>query len=143
MTEEFDWFDTNVLVAASIPEHIHHEMSNSRLGRLARRAGACSAHSLAELYTTLTRPTRYRLPPIDAARIIDHINKTFKVVSLTPAEYVRTIEAAAISGLAGPIVYDALLMATARKIDARTIYTHNIKHFRQVAPDLASRIKEP
>jgi predicted nucleic acid-binding protein len=75
--------------------------------------------------------------------MIEQASKTFKIVSLTPAEYVRTIETAALLGLSGPIIYDALLMACARKIDARKIYTQNVKHFRQVAPDLASRIVEP
>jgi predicted nucleic acid-binding protein len=143
MSEEFDLFDTNVLVAASIPEHIHHVASNARLGQLVHGGGACSAHSLAEAYTTLTRPNRYGFSPIDAARIIEQTNKTFKIISLTPAEYVRTIEATALLGLPGAIIYDALLMACARKIDAKRIYTHNVKHFRQVAPDLASRIVEP
>ncbi len=143
MTEELDLFDTNVLVAATMPNHLHHQPSNARLAQLANGRGACAAHSLAETYTTLTRTSRYGVPPSDAARIIEQTSKTFKIVSLTPADYVRTIEAAALLGLAGPILYDALLMACARKIDAKAIYTHNVKHFRQVAPDLASRIVEP
>jgi predicted nucleic acid-binding protein len=143
MSEGFDLFDTNVLVAATVPEHSHHQASNARLGQLAHGRGACSAHSLAETYTTLTRPNRYGFSPLDAARIIEQISKTFKIVSLTPAEYVRTIEAVALLGLPGAIIYDALLMACARKIDARRIYTHNVKHFRQVAPDISTRIVEP
>ncbi len=143
MSQEFDLFDTNVLVAATMPNHLHHDASNRRLAQLVDGRGACSAHTLAEAYTTLTRPNRYGIPPSDAARIIETISKTFKIVSLTPADYVRTIEAAALLGLPGPIIYDALLMACARKINAKTIYTHNIKHFRLVAPDLAARIVEP
>jgi predicted nucleic acid-binding protein len=141
--EELDLFDTNVLVAATMSNHLHHKASNARLAQLANGRGACAAHTLAETYTTLTRTSRYGIPPSDAARIVDQASKTFKIVSLTPAEYVPTIEAAALLGLAGPIIYDALLMACARKIRAGSICTHNVKHFRLVAPDLASLIVEP
>jgi hypothetical protein len=34
-------------------------------------------------------------------------------------------------------------MACARKVEPKWIFTHNHKHFRRVAPDLASRIVEP
>ena len=83
------------------------------------------------------------MPPSDALRVIEYASKTFKIVSLTSTEYIRTLESAALMGLAGPIVYDALLIACARKIGAKAIYTNNIKHFRQVGPDVASRIHEP
>jgi predicted nucleic acid-binding protein len=46
-------------------------------------------------------------------------------------------------GLAGGIVFDALLLACARKVDAERIYTWNVRHFRMVAPDLAERIVTP
>jgi predicted nucleic acid-binding protein len=55
----------------------------------------------------------------------------------------RALERAATDELQGGIVYDALLMACARKIEARWIFTNNYKHFRRVAPDLAARIVEP
>jgi predicted nucleic acid-binding protein len=45
--------------------------------------------------------------------------------------------------LSGGIIYDALLIACARKIDAERIYTWNVRHFQMVAPDLAERIVEP
>jgi predicted nucleic acid-binding protein len=46
-------------------------------------------------------------------------------------------------GLPGGQVYDALLLACARKSGADAIYTWNLKHFRQLAPDLAKRIRTP
>jgi predicted nucleic acid-binding protein len=53
------------------------------------------------------------------------------------------LEAAASHGLVGAIIYDALLIACARKAEAKWIFTNNHKHFRRIAPDLASRIIEP
>ncbi len=43
----------------------------------------------------------------------------------------------------GAIIYDALILACARKARAEVIYTWNVKHFRLVAPDLSDRIVEP
>jgi hypothetical protein len=45
--------------------------------------------------------------------------------------------------LLGGIIYDALLLASARKVSADRIYTWNLGHFRMIAPDLAARIVEP
>ena len=143
MNSELHFVDTNVLVAATMPNHLHHHASHARLAKLLNGSLTCATHTLAEAYTTLTRPNRYGIPSTDAARIIEQTSKTFNIVSLTTLEYVRTIETAALSGLTGPILYDVLLMACARKIRAKTIYTWNVKHFQRVAPDLASIIVEP
>ena len=41
------------------------------------------------------------------------------------------------------MIYDAIILAYARKIRATAIYTHNVKHFQRIAPDLANIIREP
>jgi len=141
--ERLIFFDSNILIAATLSGHPHHEASSARLAPLQRGGGALAAHSLAEIYTTLTRASTYRIPAADAMRILQHAAKIYRVVTLTAAETLHTIEDVAAQGLTGPIVYDALLLACARKIDARIIYTSNTKHFRRLAPDLAARIREP
>ena len=143
MAEKIEFFDSNVLIAASLSNHVHHRASFARLASLRNGAGACASHSLAETYNTLTRPNGYQLYPANAAQIIEEASQVFKIVSLTPKEMVQTIEQAAALGLSGPIIYDSLLMACARKIDAKWIYTFNVKHFIRVAPDLTKRIIEP
>jgi len=65
------------------------------------------------------------------------------VVTLTTREYLTTIRKAADAGCTGGMIYDALLLACARKSGADLIYTFNIKHFTRVAPDLADRIQAP
>ncbi len=65
------------------------------------------------------------------------------MVSLTPTEYLAAIQGLGKLGHSGGMVYDALLLACARKAKASRIYTLNQKHFRLVAPDLATRIHEP
>ena len=144
MSLDPEFFDTNLLIAATVHEHIHHRASNARLAKLAAGNGACSAHSLAETYNNLTRPSRgYGRTPGDTLRVIEYVRDSFALVTLTPREVVKAIEGVARLGLRGGMVYDALLMACARKIGAVAIYTFNVKHFRRVAPDLADRIFEP
>ncbi len=143
MTEP-EFFDTNLLIAATVYEHPHHAASNARLARLASGNGVCSTHTLAEAYTNLTRHSKgYGREPASVLHILEYIQQTFTLITLTPREMIKTIASVSALGLRGPIVYDALLMACARKVDAVAIYTWNVKHLRDVAPDLASRIREP
>ncbi len=136
--------DTSVLVAASIPSDLRHEACITRLALVEQRDGACAAHTLAELFATLTRlPVPYRLPASDALRIVQHTSERFTVVDLTSAEYLATLHRFVELKLTGAMVYDALILASARKCHATRIYTLNRKHFRTAAPDLASRIVEP
>ena len=144
MEQGLDFFDTTVLVASSIPNHPHHPESSACLNRLRKTGAACAAHTLAECYNTLTRtPKGYGLPPLAAAMIVNEASGLYTPLTLTPDESLQTIQAIAERSLPGALVYDALILACARKIDARRIYTNNVKHFRLVAPDLASRIVEP
>ena len=144
MAKNLVLFDSNVLIAASIPGHIHHDVSNARLALLQRGGGACASHSLAEAYNALTgHPKGYGVPAAYAVRILKQVSKIYTLVALTPKETLQAIEDAALRGLGGGIIYDALIVACARKVNARVIYTNNVKHFRQIAPDLADRIHEP
>jgi predicted nucleic acid-binding protein len=101
-------------------------------------------HSLAELFNVLSgRPLPLRLSPLDAAKVVAHLARRFKTISLTASEYVEAVEGLARLGHSGGMIYDALIMACARKAKASRIYTLNPRHFRLVAPDLSSRIIEP
>jgi predicted nucleic acid-binding protein len=136
--------DTSVILAASTPSDHRHEACVDLLAVADLRGGACATHTLAEVFAILTsRPAPFRIPPFDAARLVVHTRKRFTVVSLTPTEYLAAIQGLAALDHSGGMVYDALLLACARKAKANQIYTLNQKHFRLVAPDLASRIREP
>ncbi len=139
-----DFFDSNVLIAALVEKHEHHARCRVRLEKLKGGLASCSAHSLAESFNTLTSHRRgYGLDPGEAAGILNDVASSFKLVTLSQREVLRTIEDTALLGLAGAIIYDALIVACARKVDARRIYAMNVKYFRQVAPDLTAHIVEP
>jgi len=140
--------DTNVLVAAFLAAHPHHNAARPVLERIiaGKDAGFAGAHSLAEAYAVLTRlPGTRRVAPTFAWQLIaENVVRKFTVVKLTPAEYARTLENAASRGVEGGAVYDALLLAAAAKSNADRVYTFNTSHFLALTDEpTRSRIVSP
>lgn len=139
--------DTSVLVAACVRQHPHYAPARAVLEAIATGAqqGTISAHSLGEFYSALTSlPITPRILPAEADRIIQiNVRPHFKLIQVTPAMYVDAIDACVRQSLGGGKVYDALLLACARKADCDRIYTFNIGDFRRIAPDLADRMASP
>jgi len=75
--------------------------------------------------------------------VIRNFRTKLSCVVLTEEEVFQATQHTAALKLHGGIIYDALLLACARKVDAERIYTWNVRHFRAVAPDLAERIVTP
>ncbi len=138
------FFDTSVIVCASHRADSRYEASLEFLSRATPETACCGAHSLAEVYATLTgRPYPMRIPIPSAFKIIEHARSRLTVVALDEGEYFEAVRASAKAGRMGGIIFDALLIACARKAKAETIYTWNMRHFRLIAPDLAAKILEP
>ena len=138
------FLDTSVLIAASDSGDSRHALSFALLTAATKETTACGAQTLAEVYAVLSRlPGGRRLRPVLVGQMVEQIRGRMTVVPLTVEEYGTTIRHTAQSSLADGIVFDALLLACARKVDAERIYTWNVKHFRMVAPDLAERIVTP
>jgi len=138
------FFDTSVLVAAVREADQRHEASRTLLRSFAPQEACCASHSLAELYASLTgmRPP-HRLRPDQAVLIVDQFRTNLDCIPLTAEEVTQAIQRTAALKLPGGIIYDALHLACARKVQAERIYTWNVKHFQMVAPDLAERIVTP
>jgi predicted nucleic acid-binding protein len=138
------FLDTSVWVASFSDWHPQHKASRFLLSEIQREDLACAAHSLAEVYATLTRlPGELRAHPRSAMQVLERIQQRARVISLDAREYFEAMDAIGRRGIVGAFVYDALLLACARKASAERIYTWNVRHFRLVAPDLAQRIVTP
>jgi hypothetical protein len=57
-----------------------------------------------------------------------------KITSLTGSDYAALVREAALAGIQGGAIYDAVLLKSAVKADVERIYTLNQKHFQAVAP---------
>jgi predicted nucleic acid-binding protein len=138
------FLDTSVLVAAVRANDQRHAASFDLVKRCSPENAACAAHTLAELYAGLTGmrpPNRFRVA--EALQLLEQFRKKFQWVELNADEILETAHRIGALGLLGGIIYDALLLACARKVNAERIYTWNERHFKLVAPDLAERIVTP
>jgi predicted nucleic acid-binding protein len=132
------FFDTTVLVAASVQGHPYYRRARPALEQVAsgRDNGFISVHSLAEVYAALTRlPLQPRIHPLEARRILaDNIIPHFQIISISKKEYLDAIDAVANGGWIGGKIYDALLLNCAAKRSLDRIYTFNLADFKQLAP---------
>ena len=139
-----EFFDTSVLIGAFWRGHLHHEASLKLVSAAKKRKSACAAHTLAEVYATMTAlPVKEVIPPDQALLFVQETRERFTIVSLGEDEYFQTIQQAAARGFVSGRVYDALLLQCAAKVKAETIYTWNLKHFRAIRPDDAHRMRTP
>lgn len=136
--------DTSVFVAAFWSDHSAHAASIQRCDSLSKSEGFCAAHSLAEVYSAMTRlPVKPIIPPDQALLFVQKIVERFTVVALDSDEYFETIQDLAARGLGRSLVYDALIVRSARKAAVEHIFTWDVDDFRRIAPDLAERIRTP
>ena len=139
-----EFVDTSVLIAAFWRGHPQHASSLKLVSAANKRKSACAAHTLAEVYATMTAlPVKDAIPPDHVLLFVQEVRDRFTIVTLSEDEYYSTIEQAAERGLVSGRIYDALLLRCAAKVKAEAIYTWNIKHFRTINPDMASRIHTP
>ena len=138
------FFDTSVLIPTFLEEQEHHEASLKAFLKADRRQDCCGAHSLAEVYSTLTRlPGKHRLSGEQALLFIENIRERLTLITLEAEEYALALEEAAAAGIVGGMIYDALLARCALKARAEILYTWNVKHFRQFGAEVARRIRTP
>jgi predicted nucleic acid-binding protein len=141
------YFDTTILVAASVADHSHHNQAIDalELSQSGKIESYVSGHSLYEVYAVLTRrPFHPAVYPSEALKILqENILPYFKLVTITPQMYIETIRECADRGWIGGRIYDAIHLGCARESDCERIYTFNVRHFQQLAPDLAQRICAP
>ena len=139
------FFDTSVLISAFNQRHIYHRQSLEALISVDSGQGVCGAHTLAEFYASTTRmpAAAQRFEPEEALLSIEQIAGKLAVITLSAEEYLDQIRKLPAKGIPGGQIYDALLLACARKAESDRILTFNLKHFRKLAPDLADRIVTP
>ena len=130
-----------------IASHVAHQQArvwidNIRNGTV---AAVISAHSLAEVYSVLTRiPPPQQLSPSIAWHLIQQdILATVEVVALTSQEYRVLIERLARAQIMGGAVYDAVIADVALKSQVDHIVTLNPRDFLRVNPSLTATIIVP
>lgn len=131
-------FDSTVLVAELVENHVHHEPS-----RLALDAGGddeivVASHSLAECYNQLTRPRPrgYAYETGIVARAINDMAGRVDVRTLSLEQTADALRQFAKLGGRGARVYDFLIGQVAVVHEVETIVTWNCTHFAPLFPTL-------
>ncbi|MFZ0677233.1 PIN domain-containing protein [Candidatus Binatus sp.] len=138
------FFDTSVLIPVFIEDHEHHERSLKAFLNADKKHDCCAAHTLAEVYATMTRlPGRHRLSGEQALLFLENIRERLSLVTLTGDEYHAAIKDASEAGVIGGTLYDALIARCAVKAKAEAIYTWNTRHFQQFGSAIVKRLKTP
>ncbi len=142
------FLDTSVIVAGLVEAHPHFARAFPLLRDVAGGSseGWLCAHSVAETFAALTMlPVRPRIHPADARRLVEeNLERRFQIVELGTDDYRWAVDRIASLGLAGGVIYDALILRAALRADCERIYTFNLEHFRRVAPEeIAGRLAAP
>jgi predicted nucleic acid-binding protein len=139
--------DSATLIAAMLPDHVHHADAYPWLAR--GKAGGfeffASGHSLAEVYSVLTRlPRMPRIGPAEAWKLLENnVVSCASLITLSGSEYAALIAELSQRGVIGGAVYDAVIAKTAELAQVDRLITLNEAHFLRVWPSGASRIASP
>ena len=134
------FFDSSLLVSAFDDQDVRHEAARHIFVRHAEDA-ALATHTLAETFSILTG--RRAWGARDAFEVLRVNTAPMEKIALSPGEYLHVMEEAERSGVRGGAIYDALILACARKAKAEAIWTLNARHFLLFAKDLSGKIREP
>jgi predicted nucleic acid-binding protein len=139
-------FDTNVLIGAFLPEHKSHAdcvvwLERAQLGEI---AGYVGTHSLAELYSNLTKlPLKQKITPALAQGLITTNLQTFVKVSLDVADYMAAIDVVTRYGLVSGAVFDAVIAQAGLKVGVDRILTFNVRDFERLGDEVRGLIQVP
>ncbi len=136
-------FDTSVLVAAMLTGHTRHTTCLSMLQQAQARQinGLATTHTLAELYSVLTRIPQTRIPPALAQELIRDNLQTFELIPLSTEDYIAAISLMVQHQLPGGGIFDALIAQAVIKAQADALLTLNPKHFTRLGEAIAQKVQ--
>ena len=138
------FFDTSALVPVFYGDHAHHKPSFDRFLQFDRATGCCGAHSLAEVYSTLTRmPGKHRISAEQAMLFIGSIRERLTIVALSGDEYADALQAASALGIVGGGIYVAMSAHCAMKARAEVIFTWNARHYGLCGKEVVDLLRTP
>jgi predicted nucleic acid-binding protein len=123
------FLDTNVLLYAISPDPNEAEKRSLADALLNDDDGALSVQVLQEFYVQATRPTRAGSLPHDLAVGLIHAWTRFKVQETTVAVLEAALEIKAAYGFS---YWDSAIIAAARALGCRRLYSEDMSHGREI-----------
>ena len=134
------FLDTSALVPVFLADHPHHAASLNLFIRCEPQGRQLCLPQPRRGLSKLTRlPAPHRASPEQAIKCLQNINDRFRLISLEGATCLSVIQDAAAGRIIVGTIYDALIAACAVKANADRIYTWNLRHFKQLGPDVTRR----
>jgi len=109
------YWDSSALIKA-----LHDQQL--RLG-LRRGKDGTRPHSLAEIFTTLTKGINFHYSASDAAEIIASLAKNLDFVELSAEDALTAVKSASAQGVRGARIHDLMHAVAAQKYMATVLYT--------------------
>jgi predicted nucleic acid-binding protein len=127
-----------------LADHPHHAASIALFSACDPQSSSCAAHSLAEVYSTLTRiPAPHRASPEQAIQCVEKIASRLRLIALDGPATLAALQNAVTQKIAGGAVYDLLIATCAIQSNADQIYSWNTRHFERLGADVALRLITP
>jgi predicted nucleic acid-binding protein len=129
-----------------LPEHPNYTQALQWLQRVHNNEveGFISTHTIAELYSVLTRlPRNPRISPITAQQLIAGNLTPFTKVVLNFEDYQAVLSRMVSLNLPGGGIYDALIAQAAIKAQVALLLTLNPNDFSRLGEDIAQLVQVP
>jgi predicted nucleic acid-binding protein len=127
------YWDSSALIEAlhnaNIRDRIKPDQNASRL------------HSLAEVFSTLTKGVNYRYSPSDAANMVEDLAKDLVFVELVASEALKALKQASSLGVRGGRIHDLMHAVAAEKFEADVLLTLDNAGFTTL--NLKMRVESP
>jgi predicted nucleic acid-binding protein len=139
-------FDTNVVICAVLASHPMYPRCLPWLRRVqtGEIEGVLSLHSLAEIYSVLTKlPLPQRVTAMAAQQIISRNLSMFVMVGLAFEDYQAAIDRAVQARVISGGVFDALIAQTALKAEVDVLITLNAKDFMRLGEAIDRLVQVP
>jgi predicted nucleic acid-binding protein len=139
-------FDTSAVIPALISDHVSHSACLPYLNQASSRQiqGLISTHSLAELYSVLTRMPIEPKPSTQQVQLtLSDLLQYLEPIPLVSQDYQAAIANMVKLNLPGGGVFDALIAQAALKANADVLLTLNPKHFNRLGDSIARLVQTP
>ena len=102
---------------------------------------ATRQHSLAEIFSTLTKGVNFRYPPADAANMIEDLARDLFFVELSREDTLDAIKAAGAQGVRGARIHDLMHAQAAKNYGADMLKTLDDAGFSTLK--ISARVEQP
>ena len=97
-------------------------------------------HSLAELFSTLTKGVNFHYSPNDAAAMLESLCRSLDFVELSAGEAISAIKSASSQGVRGARIHDLMHAAAATKYQATVLFTLDEAGFSTLKTSVPARV---